>query len=236
MSMLFTDPSTSVPSEQQATRALLQLLQLEQDKLIEASIDGLTELIEQKARLVVQLTMLAKGRHGLLSKAGFSASETGMQAWIATSKSKLSLPQWIELLTLTAEAKELNRINGMLIGRHLIRSQTALSILQGKSQDSGFYGRDGQSTGGIQRPEIGLRGARRDHVFGDEFPAKGEFEAFLRLLRGQLGISREEGSKEQKRGDKSKDSHVQTPEEGERGVVLSTLRRIVSSGGKNSAL
>lgn len=146
MSLPLPDPSSGLAEEQRATRALLQLLQQEQEQLIEASIDGLAQLTEQKAVLVTQLTGLAKRRHSLLAQEGFSASENGMRDWVAGQPQVADAP-WATLLALSAEAKELNRINGMLIARHLVRSQTALSILQGKTQHGTFYGPDGQSTG-----------------------------------------------------------------------------------------
>ena len=75
-----------------------------------------------------------------------------MRDWITTQRTDEPESQWRALLAMTTEAKELNRINGMLISRHLLRNQTELNILQGKPQHSGFYGPDGQSTGkGIGR-------------------------------------------------------------------------------------
>ena len=145
--MAMPDPSASLRSEQQAIRSLLDLLQQEQTTLIEATIDGLVDLTQAKAVLLGELGRLAKARHAALGTAGFSANESGMRDWIATQRTNDSEAQWNALLTMTTEAKELNRINGMLIGRHLLRNQTELNILQGKPQNGGFYGPDGQSTG-----------------------------------------------------------------------------------------
>ena len=142
-----SDPLFSLLSEQHSTSALIVLLQQEQAELTQARIDGLQGLMEQKTSLVAQLTALAKSRHGALADNGFAASETGMQNWIAANPHTIAKGQWEALLALTAEARELNRLNGMLIGRHLIRGQTELNILQGKPQHSNFYGPNGQSAG-----------------------------------------------------------------------------------------
>ena len=139
------DPMYSLPSEQEAARALIQLLQREQQKLVDASVEGLHELLDNKASLVAQWTRLTKSRHAALATHGYEASEAGMQRWIEGAAGESALTPWNALLGLTAEAKELNRINGMLIGRHLVRGQTELNILQGKPQHSNFYGPNGQS-------------------------------------------------------------------------------------------
>ncbi|MFT5532932.1 MAG: flagella synthesis protein FlgN [Burkholderiaceae bacterium] len=145
MVTLASSPSFSLAEEQQVTRNLLQLLQQEQGKLIEASIAGLPELLQAKAIAVAQLTALTKARHVLLDAAGFAASESGMRDWTAVHQPADT--EWPALVTLGAEAREMNRINGMLIGRHMMRNQTELNILQGKTQRNNLYGADGQSTG-----------------------------------------------------------------------------------------
>ncbi|MEB0135254.1 flagellar protein FlgN [Actimicrobium sp. CCC2.4] len=145
MVTLASDPSTSLAEEQQVTSALLLLLQQEQGKLIEASIVGLPELIQAKAEAVTRLTILTRARHALLAVAGFTASESGMRDWVAAQQPADT--RWTTLLALGAEAREMNRINGMLIGRHMMRNQTELNILQGKTQRNNLYGADGQSTG-----------------------------------------------------------------------------------------
>ncbi|GAA4034362.1 hypothetical protein GCM10022212_37190 [Actimicrobium antarcticum] len=130
----------------------MALLKEEQQKLIAARIDGLPALMESKSVVVSQLTILIKGRHALLAVDGFEASERGMRDWIATRDSAQIDAEWNGLLAVSAEAKELNRVNGMLIGRHLVRTNTELNILQGKPQHTSLYGANGQSTGkGIGR-------------------------------------------------------------------------------------
>ena len=143
-----SDPAASLPSEQRVTSALLQLLKQEQATLIEATIDGLTELTRVKATHIHELGVLAKQRYAALASAGFEANEGGMRKWADTQPGHSNAHMlWDGLLELATEAKELNRINGMLVARHLLRNQTELNILQGKPQNGNFYGPDGQSTG-----------------------------------------------------------------------------------------
>jgi flagella synthesis protein FlgN len=145
--MTLPDPSANLHSEQQIMQALQQLLLQEQATLINASIDGLVELMQAKGALVNDLGRHAKQRHAALAARGFNADESGMRDWVASAPSSETESIWNSLLEMTKEARELNRINGMLIGRHLSRNQSELNILQGKPHNSNFYGRDGQSTG-----------------------------------------------------------------------------------------
>lgn len=148
-----SDPVASLLHEQRVTSALLQLLKQEQSTLIDATIDGLTELIRIKATHIHELGVLAKQRYAALAVAGFDANESGMRQWADAQPADSDVHTlWNGLLELATEAKELNRINGMLVARHLMRNQTELNILQGKPQNANFYGPDGQSTGkGIGR-------------------------------------------------------------------------------------
>lgn len=141
-------PADSLGEEYIAAKELLQLLRQEQELLIQADTDGLTGVTEQKGKAVARMSELALRRHRALTSAGFEASESGMEIWV---KSKAGTPaigkSWNELLTLVREAKELNRTNGLLIGQHMARNQSALNILQGTPQGGNMYGPDGQSAG-----------------------------------------------------------------------------------------
>jgi flagellar biosynthesis protein FlgN len=147
MQALGNNLAQSLGEELGAANALLQLLKQEQAHLIDANVDELAKITEEKAKIVARMTELAQNRHRTLAAAGFEASEAGMQKW---AKSRTALPaaskSWNELLGIAKEAKELNRINGMLIGQHAARNQIALNILQGNPQGGTMYGPDGQST------------------------------------------------------------------------------------------
>jgi flagella synthesis protein FlgN len=140
-----TNPGGSLSEESKAARSLLQLLQQEQDRLVAAKIEGLTELTEEKARIVARMTELANMRHNALAAAGFEPKETGMKAWLEKVASKTISKSWSDLLALMRHAKEVNRTNGLLINKHIARNQLALNALQGTSQGGNFYGPDGQA-------------------------------------------------------------------------------------------
>lgn len=140
-------PAHNLTQELEAARSLLQALQQEQAHLIDADVDGVAKMTEEKSRIVVRMSELAKQRHLALASAGFDATESGMQAWINAQPPQANAGKtWTELLELSKSAKEQNRVNGLLIAQHLSRNQSALNILQGNAQGGAIYGPDGQST------------------------------------------------------------------------------------------
>lgn len=141
-----SNPGAQLARECEVTRALLTLLRQEQACLVEANVDGVTDLLNEKSILVAQATDLAVARHHALAAAGFEASEAGMQAWIATQDSgNESAQAWTNLMDLAREAKEINRTNGMLINQQLSRNEAALTILRGGEPGSNVYGPNGQT-------------------------------------------------------------------------------------------
>lgn len=141
-----TSPAGSLKEEHKAAAQLLELLKLEQTHLVEANIDGLTALIDEKSKIVARMTELAKWRHRALGVSGFEPAETGMQAWLASSSEHASSGKsWSDLLALAQTAKELNRTNGLLINRHMTRNQNTLNVLMGNPQGSNVYGPNGQT-------------------------------------------------------------------------------------------
>lgn len=140
------NPADSLNEEHKAAHSLLELLKQEQQHLINADIDGLTKLTEEKAKVITQMSELAKSRHRALAMAGFPAEEAGMQEWLNSGAAMATASEsWTELLALAQSAKELNRVNGLLIGKHMARNQQALNVLQINVQGANFYGQNGRS-------------------------------------------------------------------------------------------
>ena len=141
-----TSPARGLNSEHQAANTLLQLLKQEQAALVDADVERLTGLTKEKAMIASQMAQLAKQRHSLLAAAGFEATEIGMQAWLGSEHATSDdTSAWKELLAIVQSANEQNRVNGLLIGQHLVRNQAALNILQGNGENGAIYGPNGQS-------------------------------------------------------------------------------------------
>jgi flagella synthesis protein FlgN len=147
--MSTASPLNSLREEEHIMSTLLDVLRQEQQLLVKAEIESLQAVTTRKTALVTQMTLLSAQRHRALGKAGFPAQESGMDAWIAASGEARdeSAALWQALLAHTREAKELNRINGMLINKQMGHTQGALQALrpQGAAQNN-FYGPGGMST------------------------------------------------------------------------------------------
>ncbi|RZI42108.1 flagellar protein FlgN [Herbaspirillum sp. HC18] len=147
MQSLGSSLAQSLGEELRAAASLLDVLRQEQSCLIEANVDELAKLTPEKTKIVVRMSELAQNRYRALANAGFDANDTGMEKWASsTAAQTAAVKSWKELLDFAREAKELNRVNGMLISKHMSRNQAALNILQGAPQGGTMYGPNGQST------------------------------------------------------------------------------------------
>ncbi|HEX7650131.1 MAG TPA: flagellar protein FlgN [Noviherbaspirillum sp.] len=139
-------PADSLQEELKVATKLLELLSNEQDCLVSADAERLVVLSDEKAQLVMRMSELALRRHAALGAMGLSASESGMQAWLQEPQAQQAAGStWKALLEIAGKAKELNRVNGLLIGQHMTRNQQALNILQGAPAAGAMYGPDGQN-------------------------------------------------------------------------------------------
>ncbi len=145
-----TSPISTVSQEQQHVSSLVELMKQEQQLLVAADADGLAELTPRKNALLQALADLSAQRHAALAAAGCEGSEAGMEPWLAVSGNADARAQWEALLALAREAKELNRVNGILINKQLAHNQGVLNALRMPAgADAGaVYGASGQALGG----------------------------------------------------------------------------------------
>ena len=138
--------------EAESIQQFVDLLNLEQVALASGETDALPEFAEKKSKLAVTLNKLAGQRSTLLSAQGFSIDRKGVEAWHAKHPTEQSVADtWSTILTLAAEARELNRVNGELIQLRLNVTAKALQALQAGKNSLDLYGPDGQSTSTGQR-------------------------------------------------------------------------------------
>lgn len=127
-------------------RSLDQLLAEEQSILTNNEAEKLGVITPEKNNLLTRIIELEKNRNLLLSSIGYSPDTKGMQAFFDTVPDNLAMEEtWKVLLSISSDAQEKNRTNGLLINRHLSRNQSALNILQQNNQSSSMYGADGQT-------------------------------------------------------------------------------------------
>ena len=145
-----SSPVTTLATEQQHVGSLVELMKQEQALLVAADADGLAELTPRKNALLQQLADLSSQRHAALLAAGCEGSESGMEPWLAVSGNPDARAQWEALLELARQAKELNRVNGMLINKQLAHNQGVLNALRmpAGAEAGGVYGASGQTVAG----------------------------------------------------------------------------------------
>jgi flagella synthesis protein FlgN len=144
--MAIASPGATLRDEQQVIGSIVELMKTEQQLLISADADGLSTITPNKLQLAQRASTLSRVRHKALAAAGFPASEAGMEPWLAVGGNDEQRAEWNRLLELTREAKEINRVNGMLVNRQLSQAQAALNELRGPAGNAaGVYGPGGQT-------------------------------------------------------------------------------------------
>lgn len=139
--------ATIVGEEAEAVKRFIGLLREEQKSLGEGAIDTLADLIERKTLVAGQLTNLAALRNARLQASGHAPDRAGVEAWLgAHPDDRETRTAWNEVLTQTAEARELNRVNGELIKMRMQHNTNALEALLGASRPLSLYGPDGQTS------------------------------------------------------------------------------------------
>ena len=146
--MASNSPISTLREEQQLMTSLLEVMKQEQQFLVRADTDGLTEVTPRKSSLITQMAVLAGARHQALGAAGFAPREAGMEAWLDSINDSAAAAQWQALLAATVEAKEMNRVNGMLINKQLSHNQNIIHAMRqpANGSDAGMYGPKGQAT------------------------------------------------------------------------------------------
>ncbi|GGE84612.1 flagella synthesis protein FlgN [Massilia psychrophila] len=144
-----TSLTTTLRDEQRLITSLVELMKQEQQCLVSADSDALVAITAQKSALVQQMAACASQRHQALGAAGFAAAEAGMEPWLAACSDADNAAGilWRELLERTRTAKELNRVNGMLINKQMTHTQVVLNAMRTPAGgvDAGVYGPSGQA-------------------------------------------------------------------------------------------
>jgi len=142
-------PTQTIAAEHQHLDALVALMKQEQQSLVALDADELSSLTTQKNALLASLSGLSQQRHAALQAAGCEGSEAGMAPWLAASDDGGVREQWERMLHVAREAKELNRVNGMLISKQLAHNQGVLNALRTPTNapTGAIYGASGQTVG-----------------------------------------------------------------------------------------
>ena len=139
-----------IQNESDAMAKLVDVLKEEQSALTQAPTLALMEEINEvtfrKNQLIASISQLSFLRKKELSRQGFKEADTTMPTWL---QDQAQVDCWTNLVKHTKKANELNRVNGLLINKHLIRNQSILRVLYQRHNTSPapmLYGADGQSS------------------------------------------------------------------------------------------
>ena len=131
--------------DEKLVSSLLEVLTREQSSLVMADVDAIEAAMEEKSFLLQNISTTANNRYAILAKNGFEASEAGMIAWLKHQAQPALFESWAHFQKLISQAKEMNRLNGLLINKHFNRNQQLLNHLQGNSANGSVYGKNGQA-------------------------------------------------------------------------------------------
>ena len=127
---------------------LLNALLNEYDALSTNNIKLIENIAKEKIILMEQLEDLDKEKKILLEKSGLDISSSSIEEFISKSSSPrapIMKNIWEKISTLTKECEKQNNINGIVIESNKKHTENALSILQGKQQDTELYSEKGTS-------------------------------------------------------------------------------------------
>lgn len=129
------------------TDNLLELLKREQACLVKVDVDAMEGLLNEKSRVLQDINATTQARYQAVAALGFGTDERGLAAWIAAQDAIIQ-ESWSRFQGLIDQAKELNRVNGVLINKQFHRNQQVLDTLGRPPSAGQFYGPNGQASSG----------------------------------------------------------------------------------------
>ena len=145
MSPTSNKPAVTFEVDAQLVRQLLSELESEQAALVVADIDTIESLIDKRLILLQELSVTAKNRYDALAAHGYEPNEKGMTLWLKSQSNVALTNAWADFQKSLLQAKEMNRLNGVLISKHFNRNQQVLNQLQGNANTADTYSKHGQT-------------------------------------------------------------------------------------------
>ena len=144
-----TEVSNTLPQlladERDAIARFIELFKREEASLRQGGSDEIFLLVSEKETLATQLRGITAQRCAWLAGQGLTPDRNGIETWCASHpEAGEVLNRWSEIVTLAGEARELQRLNGELIGIHMRHNTQALEALQRGTKPLDLYGPDGQ--------------------------------------------------------------------------------------------
>jgi flagella synthesis protein FlgN len=133
--------------EKEALTAFTQMLRDEQSTLVGGELERLAAHTESKSACLLELTRISEQRLQWLRERGLAADNAGMERLLRehADNSPQARTEWQQIREAAIAAKQLNQINGTLIGTRLNGAQRALSVLFSAAKIPGAYTADGST-------------------------------------------------------------------------------------------
>jgi len=135
----------SFEQDAQLANKLLATIRSEQSALVRADIDEIEALLEEKSAVLQRMNTAVMKRYDALAANGFEPNEVGMSVWLKSQAKPALNAAWTSFKKTLIQAKELNRLNGLLINRHFNLNQQLINHLHGNSGASDVYSKNGQA-------------------------------------------------------------------------------------------
>lgn len=123
--------------------ALITLLETERESLAHGQVDGqrLSQLAKDKQQAIAQLEQLESQRISAQRKLGYGEGRLGAER---AAQDAGCARDWQAFRERAQHAKQLNQLNGVLVGSRLTQNQRILDFLN-EAAGKSLYGPDGQS-------------------------------------------------------------------------------------------
>ncbi|MFN0314241.1 MAG: flagella synthesis protein FlgN [Burkholderiales bacterium] len=148
----------SLRREVSAFSEFLELLSAEQECLVRAQTEPLSDITRRKAEKAEALGTFARLRCAFLESHALESNSKGMRQWIASQSDAQAAELrglWEKLSAFAADAERINRTNGTLINSRMTYTRDALCALNGLTRSTGVYGRDGSTSVGLAHRDFG---------------------------------------------------------------------------------
>jgi flagellar biosynthesis/type III secretory pathway chaperone len=136
-----------IRSEAAAINGFLGLLRAEQRLLVDGDLDALGAIVQKKDESLANLLNFAQQRKAMLAAlaSGHQPESGDGPAFGPGPQGDRLRREWSRLVTLSAEAAEINRLNGQIINQRRQKCDEALAILTASASRQAVYGPDGSS-------------------------------------------------------------------------------------------
>ncbi|MES2770518.1 MAG: flagellar protein FlgN [Pseudomonadota bacterium] len=143
----FAPLDDTIKLECAALARFLALLKQEQTALSQVDKEVLADLTPKKESVVLELAALAAQRNAVLCAENDGNAKQSITDWLASNPNRSqSKATWEETVALATEARELNRLNGLLIQTCMRHNARILDALHSASNSFNLYNADGKTT------------------------------------------------------------------------------------------